>query len=227
MPPCYHEFLAVQGGHISREFIYAGVKSQNIINKYQFCGVRNQLHLYPKDLDLEVKYKNNKVITDSEFAFQFQVMDYGLVESLSTGVIIEEIDQDISYRNFLQKLFVAGGTLAAVICKVLVNKLSKIALTVTSPGREKYNIYSGPIIHEQFRVKNFRGSMKIPSFQCIVVVYTKKFPLGPKINFTTIRHNLPAYHIKLEKDKEFLASFPNGLCRHSYGIYIYCIIKVS
>ena len=59
------------------------LKDGNVINKYQFCGVRSQLHLYPEDLDVEVIYKNNKVISHSEFAFQFQVMDHGLVESFA------------------------------------------------------------------------------------------------------------------------------------------------
>ena len=222
LPPCYHEFLAVQNGHGSPGFIYGNkkIKRRNVINKYQFCGVRSQLHLYPKDLDLEVIYKNNKVITDSEFAFQFQVMDRGLVESFATGVIIEEIDHYV-----LQQLMLAGSTSAVVTYTFLVDKLSEIRLTVT-PGKESYIIYSGPIIHEQFRVKNFQVSMIIPSFQSIVVVYTDA-SLERQISFTGVRHHFPVFEIKLEKEKDFFATFPNRskLCGHQYGIY--CTIKVS
>ena len=123
------------------------LKGWNVINKYQFCGVRSQLHLYPEDLDVEVMYKNNKVISHSEFAFQFQVMDYGLVESFATGIMIEEIGHFDP-----QQLLLAGGTSVVLSSQILVNKLSEIKLTVT-PGKEKYIIYSGPIINEQFRVK--------------------------------------------------------------------------
>ena len=203
MPPCYHEFLAVQEGHGLRGFIYGNenTKSQNVINKYQFCGVRSQLHLYPEDLDVEVIYKNNKVITDSEFAFQFQVMDHGLVESFTTKVMIEEINH---YGK--QQLNLAGGTLVLITYQILVKKLSEIRLIAT-PGKEKYIIYSGPIINEQFRVKNFRGSMTVPLFQCIVVVYTERFrqTMTYKMTYIAVRHNLPVYDITLEENKDIFS----------------------
>ena len=203
LPPCYHEFLAVQKGHGLKGFIYGNknTKGHNVINNYQFCGVRSQLHLYPEDLNVEVIYENNKVITDSEFAFQFQVMDHGLVESLATGIIIEEM----KYCD-PQKLLLASTTLAVITYHILVNKLSEIRLIIT-PGKQKYNIYSGPIIHEQFWVKHFQGSMTIPSFQCIAVVYTENVSLEDEMNFTEVRHNLPVYNIKLEKDKEYMATY--------------------
>ena len=151
LPPCYHEFLAVQEAHGSPGFIYGGrskkTKGQNVIYNYQFCGFRSQLYIYPQDVDVEVIFKNNKVITDSEFAFQFQVMDYGLVESFPTRVMIEEIE-----HNAQQQLNLAGGTSVAISYQILVNKLSEIKFTVT-PGKEKYIIYSGPIINEQFSEK--------------------------------------------------------------------------
>ena len=221
MPPCYHEFLAVQKGHGSPGFIYGNknTKGRNVINKYQFCGVRSQLHLYPEDLDVEVIYKNNKVISDSEFAFQFQVMDHGLVESFATGIMIKEIGH---YSP--QQLSLAGWTSVVLSYQILVNKLSEIKFTVT-PGKEKYIIYSGPIIHEQSRVKNFRGSINMPSFQCIVVVYTEDLSMERKMTWKPIRHTLPIYGINLEKDKDFFATYPNRLCDLPHGIY--CMIKVS
>ena len=221
LPPCYHEFLAVQKGHGLKGLIYGNknTKSRNVIIKYQFCGVQSQLHLYPEDLDVEVIYENNKVISNSEFAFQFQVMDYGLVESLATGIMIEEIG-----HHDPQQLTLAGWTSVVISYQILVNKLSQIKLTVT-PGKEKYIIYSGPIIHEQFRVKNFRGSVNMPSFQCIVVVFTEDLSLQRKMSFNEVKRNLPVYAINLEKDKDFFATFPNRLCDLSSGTY--CRIKVS
>ena len=194
-------------------------KGRNVLYKYQFCGVRSQLYLYPEDLDVEVIYKNNKVISYSKFAFQFQVMDYGLVESFATGVMIEEIGH---YDP--QQLSLAGWTSVVISSQILVNKLSQIKLTVT-PGKEKYIIYSGPIIHEQFRVENFRGSVNMPSFQCIVVVYTEDLSMERKMSFNEVKSNLPVYAINLEKDKEYFATFPNRLCDLSSGTY--CTIKVS
>ena len=225
LPPCYHEFLAVEEGHGSKGFIHGdkskNTKSWNVINRYQFCGVRSQLHLYPEDLDVEVIYENNKVITDSEFAFQFQVLDRGLVESFTTRVMIEEIKH---YGK--QQLNLAGGSLVVDSYQILVKKLSEIRLIVT-PGKEKYIIYSGPIINEQFRVKNFRGSKTIPLFQCIIVVYTERFQLALqyKMTYITVRQNLPVYNIKLEEGKEYFATFPNRLCSYSYGTY--CTIRLS
>ena len=221
LPPCYHEFLAVEKGHGSPGYIYGdkNTKGRNIIYKYQFCGVRSQLYLYPKDLNVEVIYKNNKVISYSEFAFQFQVMDYGLVESFTTRVMIEDIKH---YSQ--QQLNLAGGTSGVMSYQILIQKFGKIRLIVT-PGKEKYIIYSGPIIHEQFRAKNFRGSINMPSFQCIVVVYTESFLLKRKMRYIAIRHHLPVYDINLEKHKKIFATFPNKYCGYSYGIY--CTIKVS
>ena len=210
LPLCYHEFLAVQKGHRLPGFIYGNknTKGQNVLYKYQFCGVRSQLYLYQEDLNVEVIYKNNKVISYSKFAFQFQVIDYGLVESLATGIMIEEIGH---YDP--QQLSSAGWTSVVISSQILVNKLSQIKLTVT-PGKEKYIIYSGPIIYEKIRVKNFRGSVNMPSFQCIVVLYTEDLSMERKMTYITVRHNLSV--LKLEKDKEYFDTFPNGLCRHSY-----------
>ena len=218
LPPCYHEFLAVEKGQ-GLPGIYYGKNSKNRINKYQFCGVRSAVYLYPLILDVEVIYENNKVITDSKFAFLFQVVDYGLVESVSTEVMITEI-------NIFdpQQLFVAGSALVVLTFQILVDKLSDIKVQV-SPGEETYIIYSVAIVDEQFRVKNFRGSVRLPSFQCIIVVHTKTGLMGRKFTYTPVRHNLPIYKIKLEKDKEISASFPNKMCNHTHGIY--CALEVS
>ena len=220
LPPCYHEFLAVQEGHGSPGMIYGdeNTQSQNVINKYQFCGVRSQLHLYPEDLNVEIIFENNKVITESEFSFQFQVIDHGLVKSFATGVMFSEIRHD-----GIQHLAVAK-TLIISTFQILVNKLSEIILNIITQVSEKYIIYSGPIIHEQFRVKNFGGSMRILSFQCIVVVYSEIFPLTLEMKFSKMRQ--PAMEeINLKIDKEMSGSFPNAKCHYTYGTL--CIIKVS
>ena len=146
-------------------------------------------------------------------------MDYGLVESFAIGIMIEEIG-----RYDPQQLSLAGWTSVVLSSHILVNKLSEIKFTVT-PGKEKYIIYSGPIIREQFRVKDFQGSVNMPSFQCIVVVYTEDLLLERKMTWTPIRHNLPVDEIHIELDKEYFVAFPNRLCGYSYGIY--CTIKVS
>ena len=41
----------------------------------------------------------------------------------------------------------------------------------------------------------------MPSFQCIVVVYTEDLSLQRKMTWTTIRHNLPVYDIKFGKEQ--------------------------
>ena len=168
---------------------------------------------------MEVIYENNKVITDSKFAFLFQVMDYWLVESDTTGVMITDIG---IYDP--QLLFIVGDTLALITFQILVTKLRDIKLDVT-PGEETYIIYSVAIVDEQFRVKNFQGSVRLPSFQCIIVIYTKTGLMGRKFTYIPVRHNLPIYRIKLEKDKEISASFPNTMCNHTHRTY--CIIEVS
>ena len=218
LPPCYHEYLAVQKRHGQPGIIY-GDPSQNVINDYQFCGVRNVHHLYPWALDVEIIYKNNKVITDSVFSFLFQVIDIGLVETYTTNVMhIDRLTYDPT------QVAVAGRTSTLVIFQMIVSKLSEIIFHVT-PDKETYTIYSGPIVHEQFRVHYAGGSGKIPSFQCTIVVYTKNNILGRGMVFDTVKSNLPVYNVKLEKDEEIAASFPNAKCTH--GRLLYCRIKVS
>ena len=216
LPPCYHEFLAVQKGQGLPGILYGDTTYtiKNTINKYQFCGVQSHLYLYPKDLNVEIIFENNKVITESEFSFQFQVIDHELVESITTEVMLYEP----------QQLFLANTTLTVITFQDLVNKFSEIILNIITPGNEKYIIYSGPIIDEQFKMQNFGGSMKIPSFQCIVVIYMEGFLLKGKVKLTEVRQ--PAVEeINLELDKEISASFPNTMCGHTYGTL--CIIKVS
>ena len=139
------------------------------------------------------------------------------VESMTTMVMKSEI-------NFLdlQRLLVGGATLIVITFQILVNKLSDLIVNLTL-GKMKFNIYSGPIVYEQFRVKNFQGSVKIPSFQCIIVGYVKSGWEPFQMSYDTIRR--PVDTIKLEIDKDHLASFPNTKCSHVCGIY--CAIKVS
>ena len=65
----------------------------------------------------------------------------------------------------------------------------------------------------------------MPSFQCIVVVYTEDLSMERKMTWIPIRHNLPVYEIHIEEYKECYVTFPNRLCGYSYGLY--CTIKVS
>ena len=216
LPPCYHEFLAVQKGQRLPGILYGDTTYtiRNTINKYQFCGVQSHIYLYPKDLNVEIIFENNKVITESEFSFQFQVIDCQPVESSTTKVLLYEP----------QQLFVANTTFTVITFQYLVNKFSEIILNIITTGNEKYIIYSGPIVDEQFKMQNFQGSMKIPSFQCIIVIYIKGFPLKGKIKLTEIRQ--PAVEeINVEPDKEISLPFPNTMCGHTYGTL--CIIKVS
>ena len=176
------------------------------------------LHLYPEELNVEIIYKNNKVITESEFSLQFHVIDHGLVESIPTGVMISEINL---YNA--QKLFVNDASLAVITFQLLVEKLSMLLLTLT-PVEDIYIIYSGPIIHEQFRVKNFQRTLIIPSFQSTIVIYTKNTSAQDRMKFFAIRK--PAMEeINLEMGNEISASFPNTKYHNTYGTL--CIIKVS
>ena len=218
MPPCYHEFLAVQKGH-GLPGIISGDKAQNVITDYHFCGVRNVLHLYPLAFNVEIIYKNNKVITESEFLFLFQVIDIGLVKTVTTKVM--HFDKFI---NGPMELPIAGGTSAVVIFHILVNKLKEIIFKI-APGNKKYFIYSGPIVDEQLRLKTTRGSVKIPWFQSTIVVHTKSRFLGHGMKFDIVRSNLPIFSVKLEKDKDTVVSLPNEKC--TYGHSIYCGIMVS
>ena len=220
LPPCLYEFLAVQKGHGSSPFIHVrGItKMLHRIYMYQFCGVRSQLHVYPEELNAEIIYKNHKMITESEFLLQFQIIDHGLVESYPTGIMKTHIN-----TIYPQKLFVAGTSLTVFIFQLLVEKINMPSMTFT-PFKETYVLYSGPIIHEQFRVKNFRRSMIIPSFQCILVVYTNYSSVQGGMEFFAIRQPVVDY-IKLKIGKEVLASFPNTKCGHPYGTL--CVIEVS
>ena len=215
MPPCYHEFLGVQKRHGIPGIIY-GDPSQNVLNHYQFCGVRNVLHLYPLALNVEITYKNNKVITESEFSFLFQVIDIGLVETMTTKVM--HIDRKV-YDPM--ELHIAGGTSVVVFFQMIVNRLSEIKFTVT-PDKEKYIIYSGPIVDEQLRVKYSGGSGKIPWFQCTIIVYTKSTISERGLKFEGVRITWPVYSIKLEKDQKIAASFPKAKCIHGHRVY--CIM---
>ena len=219
MPPCYHESLAVQEGHGLPGIVY-GVTPydfKNIIGKYQFCGVQNQLHLYPQKSNVEILYKNNKVITDSEFSFQFQLIDYGLLESITAEIMINEINV---YNQ--QELGVGGSIFTVITFRIMVIKFSELLLF--THGGQKDAVYSGPIIHEHFRVKNFQISIVIPSFQCIIVIHPKSGFNEGEIKFFEITQ--PAVDkVKPEIDKEISASFPNTKCRHIHGIF--CKIKVS
>ena len=181
--------------------------------------MRNVLHLYPKALNVEIIYKNNKVITESEFSFLFQVIDIGLVETVTTNVM--HIDRKV---NDPMELLVAHATSTVVIFRIIVNKLAELIFKVT-PGNEKYIIYSGPIIDEQFRLKATGGSMKIPSFQGIIVVHTKHLFLGHGIKFFKIGSTLPVYSVKLKEDKETVVTLPFTICTHGHRIY--CGIMVS
>ena len=222
LPPCYHEFLGVQEGHGLPGILYGDTTYtiKNTINKYQFCGVRSQLYIYPKKSNIAIIFENNKVITESEFSFLFQVIDNGLVESITTGVMLNEIN-----HFDLQQLFVANITLTVHTVRFLVNKFSEIIFDIINQGNEKYIIYSGPIIDELFRMQHVQGSMKIPSFQCIIVVYTEGVSFEGEMKFTEIRQTAVEEINIYIVDKEISASFPNTMCHHTYGTL--CIIKVS
>ena len=87
-----------------------------------------------------------------------------------------------------------------------------------------YIVYSGPIIHEQFRVKNFQRTLIIPSFQSTIVICTKNTSAQDRMKFFAIRQ--PAMEeINLEMGNEISASFPNTKCHNIYGTL--CIIKLS
>ena len=155
------------------------------------------------------------MITESEFSLQFHIIDHGLVESIPTGVMISKINL---YNA--QELFVNDASLAVITFQLLVEKLSMLLLTLT-PVEDMYIIYSGPIIHKQFRV-NFQRTLIIPSFQSTIVIYTKNTSAQVRMKFFAIRK--PAMEeINLEMGNEFSASFPNTKCHNTYGTL--CIIK--
>ena len=209
--------MAVQKKHGSPGIIY-GDKNKNVINDYQFCGVRNVLHLYPKALNVEMIYKNNKVITESDFSFLFQVIDIGLVETVSTKVM----HADIGIYDPTQ-LHIAGGTSAVAIFQVIVAKLNGIRLKI-NPGNQKYIIYFGPIVDEQLRlITTTGGSVKIPSFQSTIIVDTKPRFLGDGIRFSVDLLKLKVYGTRLERNKATVRSLPNAKCTHRQSI---CALKV-
>ena len=78
------------------------------------------LYLYPKTFKAEIIYKNNAVITESEFSFLFQVIDIGLVETVTTKVM--HINADI-YDPMT--LHIAGTTSTVVFLQIIVNKLNE------------------------------------------------------------------------------------------------------
>ena len=97
-------------------------------------------YLYPKTFKVEIIYKNNAVITESEFSFLFQVIDIGLVETVTAKIM--RLNAGI-YDPMT--LHIAGTTSTAVFLQIFVNKLNEIILEVT-PGNKNYIIYYGPIV---------------------------------------------------------------------------------
>ena len=96
LPPCYQEYIAVQA--ISKRKAAEKPRIHHVLAqkfrhyKHQMCGVQNQLHLYPEELDVEIIYANKAVETESEFSVLFQVIDSDLIITEKSNLRIVQKD---------------------------------------------------------------------------------------------------------------------------------------
>ena len=125
---------------------------------HQLCGVHSKIHLYPKDLDIDIIYVNKAVESDSDFSVLFQIMDYRLMNSDITNFRFMRNE----IFNSQQSLSI-GKMLRIEIFYLKIGKLSIISLHI--PSNSHYHIYDGPMIGTYFKVKSFKRIIKLSSFQ--------------------------------------------------------------
>ena len=184
------------------------------IYDYKFCGVHNKINLYPKDSDIDIIYVNKAVEFASEFSVLFQVMDDRLVNSEETNFRFMR-DEEI---NSQQRLSI-GQMLTIEILYLKVRKIS--VLILQTYFNKLFNIYDGPVIDTDFEVKNFGRSIKLSSFQCIILSYVNTTHY---LKYDKIRKGLSS-SITLKDNDLITVQPPIPQCQYLYGQY--CIFKVS
>ena len=167
LPPCYYEFLGVDHSNRGLCIDYTGYPEffEGKIYNLQLCGVYNKIYLYSKDLDIDIIYVNKAVESESAFSVLFQIMDNNLVNSdkINFRFMRDEV------INSQQSLSI-GQILKIEIFYLKIGKLSKIILYILS--NNSYHIYDGVVIATDYKVKHFRRTIKLSSFQCTILTET-------------------------------------------------------
>ena len=184
------------------------------IYDYKLCGIHNKINLYPKDSNIDIIYVNKAVDSESEFSILFQVMDYRLINSDKTNFRFM-IDENINSQQSLS----IGQMLAIEILYLRINKLSIIILHL--PSNSLYYIYDGPVIGTDFKVKTFRRSIKLSSFQCTILSKTN---ITNYIKYGTIDRGISRSLTVGEGDR-ISVQLPINQCQYRYGQH--CMFKVS
>ena len=181
---------------------------------YKFCGVHNKINLYPKDLDIDIIYVNKGVESEPDFYDVFQVMDYRLINSDKTNFRFMK-DEII---NSQQSLLI--GQILTI--EIFYLKVRKISVPILETNFNKlYQIYDGPVIDRDFKVKDFRRSIKLSSFQCIILSYVNT---PHYLKYNEIRKAMSG-SITLKYNDLITVQLPVSQCQYLYGQH--CIIKAS
>ena len=197
--------------HTNTRYYYTDYEPKKY--NYKLCGVHNKVNLYPKVSDIDIIYVNKAVDSESEFSVLFQIMDYRLVYNHNTNFRFIR-DEKV---NFQQSLSI-GQRLAIEIFYLQINKLSTIILQL--PSKSSHYIYDGPVIGTDFKVKTFRRSLKLSSFQCTIISNTKT---NNYIKYGAIKRGIPK-SISLRDGDFFSVHFPINQCQYRYGQH--CIFEV-
>ena len=181
---------------------------------YKFCGVHNKINLYPKFSHIDIIFVNKGVESVSEFNDFFQVMDYRLITSEKTNFRIMK-DEIINSRQSL-----SIDQIFAI--EILYLKVRKISVPILQTYFNKlYQIYDGPVIDTNFKVKDFGSSIKLSSFQCVILSYVNTTHY---LKYNETRNGLSS-SITLKDNDLITVQLPMSKCQFLHGQY--CIIKVS
>ena len=202
-------------GHEYSDYRNTGRGTINMKNyDYKFCGVHNKINLYPKFSDIDIIFVNKGVESVSEFYDLFQVMDYRLINSDKTNFRFMK-DEKFNYQQSL-----SIGQMLAI--EILYLKVRKISVPILHTYFNKlYQIYDGPVIDTDFKVKVFGSSIKLSSFQCVILSYVNTTNY---LKYNEIRKDLSS-SITLKDNDILTVQLPMPQCQYLHGQY--CIIKVS
>ena len=217
LPPCYYEFLGVDhsntGIYYSDHTGYFGFYEARIYD-LQLCGVHNKIHLYAQHFDIDIIYVNKGVESESDFSVLFQIMDYKLVNSDKTN--FRFMRDEVIYS---QQSLSIGQILKIKIFYLKIGKLSTIILHIAS--NNSYHIYDGGVIATDFKVKPFKRTMQLSSFQCAILAETNTTNY---LKYGAIEKNFSST-LTLREGDRISVQLPIPKCQYRYGQH--CVSKVS
>ena len=221
VPACSKEFIAVNplNDDINKYKNYKSCYEQIVkTHEHHFCGVHNQINLYPIDFNIEIMYHNSDIFeSKSKFVTLFQVIDHGLVQSKNTN-----FKHNMQHGNKLQQILIITTSFRIELYFVTVNKLRVIHLNIYSP--DKILIYNGPIIDEYFKRK-FYSLMKLSSFQCLILMFNNATTITTGlIRYTAVKMLRRPLSLKIRQNEQRSQNLSTII---SQGQYRYlCVLKV-